>query len=135
MPAAGGPAVAVTKGGGFAAFESPDGREVYFTRYAKPGLWAVPVGGGPERAVLDQPSCWGYWALGRKGVFVMDSAGPRGPRIALQRWGAARLDHVADVPSEPACGESGLALSPDERTLLYVGASRDSDIVMLDKFR
>ena len=135
MPAAGGPAVAVTRGGGFAAFESLDGREVYFTRYAKPGLWAVPVSGGPERAVLDQPSCWGYWALGRRGIFVMDSAGPGRPRIALQRRGAARLDAVAELPSEPACGESGLALSPDERTLLYVGISRESDIVLIDKFR
>ena len=134
MPAAGGPAVPLTKGGGFAAFESLDGREVYFTRFEKSGLWAVAASGGPERAVLDQPACWGYWALGRRGIFFLDSAGPR-LRIAFQRWGAARPDPVADVPSDPACGESGLALSPDERTLLYVGTSRESDIVLIDKFR
>jgi eukaryotic-like serine/threonine-protein kinase len=135
MPAAGGAATRVTHGGGFAAFESFDGRDVYFTQYAKPGLWSVPVKGGPERLILDHPSCWGYWALGRNGVFVLDAAGPRGPRVALKRWGSARLQHVADVPGGPACGESGLALSPDERTLLYVEASRESDIIMLDNFR
>jgi len=135
MPVAGGPAVPITTEGGFAAFESPDGGEVYFTRYEKPGLWAMPARGGPERSVLDQPACWGYWALAPHGVFILDSAGPRGPRIALHRWGAARLEDVADAPAAPACGESGLALSLDGRTLLYVGTTRESDIVMIDHFR
>ena len=134
MPVAGGPAVQITVEGGFAAFDAPDG-EIYFTRYETPGLWALPVAGGPERSVLDQPACWGYWALAPYGVYILDSAGPRGPRIALHRWGATRLEDVADVPSGPACGESGLALSPDARALLYVGTSRESDIVMIDHFR
>jgi hypothetical protein len=85
--------------------------------------------------VRDQPACWGYWALGRDGIFLLDSAGPRGPRIAFQRWGAGALDEVADLPSDPACGESGLALSPDETALLYVGTSRESDLVMIEDFR
>jgi dipeptidyl aminopeptidase/acylaminoacyl peptidase len=134
MPAEGGDAVPVTTSGGFAAFETTDG-QLYFSRYEKPGLWAVPVGGGPERPVLDQPACWGYWALAPHGVFVLDSAGPQGPRIALHRWGSRALEHVAALPAAPACGESGLALSPDASTLLYVGAARDSDIVMVDNFR
>jgi Tol biopolymer transport system component len=135
VPTRGGTPVPITDGGGFAAFESPDGRDIYFTRYATPGLWSVPAKGGRVRSVLDRPPCWGYWTLAKKGVYVLDPDGPRGPRIALHRWGAERLDHVADVPAAPACGESGLALSPDERTLLYVGTARTSDVVMLDGFR
>ena len=130
-----GAAVPITTNGGFAAFESPTGDEVYYTRYEKPGLWAVPSSGGRERSVLDLPTCWGYWAPAPHGVYLLDSAGPRGPRIALHRWGVAGLENVADVPVAPACGESGLALSPDGRTLLYVGATRESDVVMIDHFR
>ena len=133
MPVMGGTAASVTTQGGFAAFESPDGSEVYYTRYVTPGLWSVST--GATREILDRPPCWGYWALAREGVFVLDRDGPRGPRIALHRRGSADLEHIADVPAPPACGESGLALSPDERTLLYVGTTRTSDIVMLDGFR
>ncbi|HUG55246.1 MAG TPA: hypothetical protein VMR21_16685 [Vicinamibacteria bacterium] len=35
----------------------------------------------------------------------------------------------------PACGESGLAVSPDGRSLLYVDAERGSDILVVEGFR
>src|SRR5262249_24878949 len=42
-PAEGGPAVQVTKGGGFHGHESMDGRYLYYAKSAnQPGLWRVP---------------------------------------------------------------------------------------------
>ena len=70
--------------------------------------------------------CWGYWALAPHGIYVLDSGGARGPRIALHRWGASRIEEVAAVPAPAACGESGFALAPDGRTLLYVGTTRET---------
>ncbi|HSE96826.1 MAG TPA: protein kinase, partial [Blastocatellia bacterium] len=41
-PAEGGEAMQVTRQGGFAAFESPDGATLYYTKYGLPGLWKMP---------------------------------------------------------------------------------------------
>ena len=39
----------LTKGGGYQAFESPDGKLVFYAKErGRPGIWSVPVGGGPE---------------------------------------------------------------------------------------
>jgi len=57
-PAEGGEAVQVTKQGGFSAFESPDGKFVYYTKDFReggeftPGIWRTPVEGARKH------SCW-----------------------------------------------------------------------------
>ena len=49
MHSAGGPAVQVTNHGGYAAFESLDGKFLYYTKYqAVPGIWRIPTSGGEE---------------------------------------------------------------------------------------
>jgi Tol biopolymer transport system component len=54
IPAEGGQAVQVTQGGGWGAFESPDRKYVYFSKWGGhalspgDGIWKVPVGGGEE---------------------------------------------------------------------------------------
>ena len=74
-PAAGGEAVQVTKKGGNGAFESPDGKFVF---YAKPegspgdptAVWRVPAEGGEEVAVLDSPRPVNglAWAVVEQGI-------------------------------------------------------------------
>ena len=52
-PAVGGEAIQVTRNGGWVAFESPDGKFVYYTKeVASSALWKMPVGGGEESQVL-----------------------------------------------------------------------------------
>jgi hypothetical protein len=66
MPAAGGPAAQVTHHGGFAAFESPDGRFLYYAKgLTVPGLWRIPTDGGEETEVINalEAGYWGYWAV------------------------------------------------------------------------
>ena len=47
MPAEGGNATQITQHGGAVAFESPDGRVVYYSKgRLETSLWMVPVGGG-----------------------------------------------------------------------------------------
>ena len=76
MPAEGGKAVQVTKGGGFAAFESYDGKTLYYAKgQAAPGLWKVPVEGGEETVVLEQlgAGLWGYWGLTQDGIYFYNA--------------------------------------------------------------
>ena len=49
MPSGGGSPVQITHHGGFAAFESTDGRFLYYAKgLTVPGLWRVPTNGGEE---------------------------------------------------------------------------------------
>jgi len=65
----------VTHKGGFSAYESADGRTLYYakTRYANPEIWEVPVAGGTEARVssLLRPTTWANWALTEKGVLFL----------------------------------------------------------------
>jgi eukaryotic-like serine/threonine-protein kinase len=129
----GGDPARVTTRGGFAAFEGTDGRQVYYTKQAIPGLFVADSQG--ERQLAGVPRCWGYWGLGRDAAYVADAA--REDRMALLRvpldGSAAR--RLGTLPGTWACGESGLALSPDERALLYVAAARGSDVMLMRSFR
>jgi hypothetical protein len=62
MPSAGGPAVQVTRHGGYSAFEAPDGKFLYYTKYpAVRGVWRIPTSGGEETEVIAalEPEYWG----------------------------------------------------------------------------
>ncbi len=53
VSAGGGKAVPVTRNGGGTAFESPDGKSIYYTKGDFSGsLWKMPVSGGEESQVL-----------------------------------------------------------------------------------
>ncbi len=134
-PAQGGSAVQVTLGGGFAAFESADGRNVYYTKSSSPGIWNVPVGGGSERLVLDRPNCWGAWAVSNEGIYVIDTQTKRAPTVEFFPHGGGPPVDVAVLSGWPPCGEASLAVSPDGRTIAYVDAVRGSDVMMIENFR
>jgi hypothetical protein len=61
-------------GDGIAAEENPDGTLLYYTRGDEPGIWSVPVGGGPEVNVLPEPAAgyWGYFQVTSQGIFYLD---------------------------------------------------------------
>ena len=116
--------------GGFAAFE---GREsVYFTKRDVPGLWRLPRGGGSESKVLDLPHCWGHWALTNDGVlFLRDGTEPR-TSIHFFRFADQRTVQLLSLDFGAPCAEASLAAAPDGRELLFVAATRASDIMMAE---
>jgi dipeptidyl aminopeptidase/acylaminoacyl peptidase len=139
VPAAGGQAVQITKRGGFAAFESQDGKTLYYAKGIDiDGLWSVPVNGGNEAPVLDFPkaSFWGYWALVEKGIYFVNTV--TGPQPALQflSFAEKRVAHVAALDRRPVPFLAGLAVSPDERWALYTQEDqRSSDSMLVENFR
>ena len=58
VPFQGGTPVQVTKNGGVYAIESGDRRFLYFAKVDQPGIWKMPLNGGDEERVLDQPKGW-----------------------------------------------------------------------------
>jgi len=136
-PAEGGLAVQVTKQGGFAAFESPDGRLLYYAKFDSPGLWKMPVEGGVESLVLDQlqTGYWGAWAVADRGIYFINPEAT--PRAAIEffSFAARRITRIALLEKEPAKFSPNLALSPDGRSILYTQLDQSgNDIMLVENF-
>jgi len=137
MPPTGGPAVQVTHQGGFAAFESPDGRFLYYAKgLGVPGLWRIPTNGGEEIEVISslEAGYWGYWAVVENGIYYLDMTTK--PGINFFDIATHRTTRVFDLESRPAWGAPGLAISSDKKTILYTQLDAlNSDIILVDNFR
>ena len=139
-PADGGAAVQVTRNGGFLAFESPDGRLVYYAKSGAPGIWSVPVGGGQERMVHHLPVAeyWDGWGVGRQGLYFVDVEAKPHPAIELLSFATRRVTRIAelDTPSTESGRPAFLSISPDERWIFFTQTVQaGSDIVMVEGFR
>ncbi|HZQ22704.1 MAG TPA: winged helix-turn-helix domain-containing protein [Terriglobales bacterium] len=137
MPSTGGPAVQVTHNGGFAAFESPDGKFLFYAKGLNvPGLWRIPVSGGEETEVIRslEAGYWGYWAVVESGIFYLDTTTK--PAIAFFDLTTHRATRVFDLENRPGREAAGLAVSPDKMTILYTQLDAlNSDIVLVENFR
>ena len=137
VPADGGEAVQVTKGGGFAAFESPDSKFLYYCKFDVAGLWRIPVSGGEESLVLDQPKqgYWGYWAVVDRGIYFIDPETKPHATIKFFSFATHRVTQIAAIEKELWQWVPGLAVSPDGRSVLYAQVDRrGSDIMLVENF-
>jgi Tol biopolymer transport system component len=136
VPVAGGDAVQVTKNGGFIAFESADGKFVYYTKDDGPGIWRVPPDGGDEVQVLDAClASTGDWAVLDTGIyFVNNKTSPR-PTIDLFDFASRRTSTIATLPGPLPPEMPDLAVSPDGRWILYTQVQRAVDIMLVENFR
>lgn len=137
MPSAGGPAEQVTRQGGYAAFESPDGHFLYYAKGPDvPGLWRIPTNGGEETEVIGslEAGYWGYWAVVEKGIYYLDTKGK--PGIAFFDFTTHRSMRVFDLENRPAREAPGLSVSSDKGTILYTQLDALSrDIILVENFQ
>ena len=125
MPAAGGQAVQITRRGGFAAFESQDGKSLYYAKGMDiDGLWSVAVNGGEEAPVLDFPkaSFWGYWALVEKGIYFVNTETRPAARSPISElcWETGSPCCRAGQKAGPVCVWDG-SVSRRETDSVYPG--------------
>jgi Tol biopolymer transport system component len=130
----------VTRNGGFAAFESPDGRYLYYAKgRSASGLWRKPLPGGVEEVVLDQlkPGYWGYWAVVENGIYFADETASSGPgSIMFYDFASRKVRLVSRVDKPFIVADSAFAVSPDRRSILYTQIDQSgSDIYILDRIR
>jgi Tol biopolymer transport system component/DNA-binding winged helix-turn-helix (wHTH) protein len=137
MPSTGGPAVQVTRHGGFAAFESPDGRFLFYAKgLTVPGVWRIPTNGGEEVEIISslEAGYWGYWAVVDNGIYYLDTTAK--PGIAFFNITTHRTTRVFDLENRPAREAPGLAVSSDKGTILYTQLDTlNSDIILVENFR
>jgi Tol biopolymer transport system component len=139
VPATGGPAAQVTKQGGFEAFESLDGKLLYYTKGRGPGgIWQAPVAGGEERQVPELLSAgsWRYWAVLDKGIYFVSPVASARPAIKFFSFATRRVVQLGVLDQDPLQGPPGLTVSPDGRWVLYAQADQSiSDIMLVENFR
>lgn len=137
MASTGGPTVQVTHQGGFAAFESPDGRFLYYAKGpGVPGLWRIPTNGGAEVEIISslEPGYWGSWAVVENGIYYLDVTAK--PGINFFDIATHRITRVFNLENPPAKEAPGLAISPDKKTILYTQLDGlNSDITLVENFR
>jgi hypothetical protein len=122
--------------------ESPDGRFVYFTK-AGPiprfsiwglfSLWRRPIEAGPERQVLEILGRDDF-ALASGGVYYIAVEGPKLSQVLkFHDFATGKSSTISPITKGTA---SGLAVSPDGRSVLYTQADREtSDPVLVENFR
>ncbi|HEY6991097.1 MAG TPA: winged helix-turn-helix domain-containing protein [Bryobacteraceae bacterium] len=139
-PAKGGNGVQVTQKGGWTAFESADGRSLYYTknlddRDGPSALWQLPTGGGEERLVL--PSVGGRsFAVREDGIYyVQPTAAGGNVSIRFLDFATGQSREIAPV-DESARLFGGLTVSPDRNTILFATAARTgSNVMVVDNFK
>jgi Tol biopolymer transport system component/DNA-binding winged helix-turn-helix (wHTH) protein len=138
VPSSGGSAVQVTKDGGFYPSESPDGKDLY---YSKPTarnpddstLWKMPEG-GPEIRVLDI----GGGKVIRGGVCFVDF-GDSSYEVKFLDFATNRVSVVSKLDvgilNPPLPAFSAFDVSPDGKWILYgYRQLAESDIMLVEGF-
>ena len=127
----------ITRHGGFAAFESYDAKELYYSKFEGGGIWKVPVGGGQEERVTDSLHLgyWGHFAVTDNGLYLVDSDAKGGAAIMYYNFQTRRLSSVLTFEQSPNPGFPNLAASRDGRTLFYAPIEfQGSMISMVENF-
>jgi Tol biopolymer transport system component len=134
-----GNAVQVTRHGGNAPVEGPDGRYVYYFKppITKGAIWRVPVDGGLEEPVIESiNSGTGFWDVAETGIYFahtgQESGGTNQTTLKLYRFATQEISDVMPLPSKPFPGAPGLDISPDGRSMLYMRVSSSADLKLLE---
>jgi Tol biopolymer transport system component/DNA-binding winged helix-turn-helix (wHTH) protein len=134
--------VQVTHTGGFEAFESPDGKYLYFVKasYSR-GLWRIPIEGGSASLISEADTVTpGGWAVGATGIYWLDFpiSGRSNPPsfIKLYRLADRKVIDLGTVQRHVISSATGLSVTKDERWLLWSQLDRNvSDLAMIEGFR
>ena len=134
VSAAGGEAVRVARNGGGMAFESPDGKSIYYTKGEMSGpLWKMPVSGGEESPVL--PSVfYRAFSLVNDGIYFIAEPDADGKSsIQFLSFATGKVKTVAPISGSPT---EGLSVSPDGRFLLFSQFDEGgSDLMLVENFQ
>jgi Tol biopolymer transport system component len=139
IPPDGGTAVQVTRGGGFYAVESEDGRDLYYSKSSASGIWRVPLSGGDESEVVKGPVGWEDWALARRGLYyatVRYQVAFRRQEFTIHYLDFSSGHETSLFRSEGVPEHVSLTVSPDGKWILFGEAPAwQSELMLMENFR
>jgi Tol biopolymer transport system component len=129
------PAVQITQGGGFRAFESADGKYLYYAKgRGKRGLWRRSLrstSGSKEEPVLESLQAWGWWSLTSRVIYFMELSHSIDPRVQLKTLDLTdgQIREITRLPYPVPSETPAIAASQDGQHVIYIQpASTDADI-------
>jgi Tol biopolymer transport system component len=124
----------MSRNGGETAFESPDGKSLYYTKefFSPSAIWKMPVSGGEETQVLPSVS-WGGFTLTNDGIYFIPESGADGKfSIQFLSFATGKVKTVALMSGRPS---AGLSVAPDGLSILFSLSQVDSDLMLVENFR
>jgi Tol biopolymer transport system component/tRNA A-37 threonylcarbamoyl transferase component Bud32 len=134
MPANGGESVQVTKDGGFAPRESPDGKSLYYTKALfSTSLWKIPIEGGEATKVLEGLSYYQNVAIVAGGIYFVSTQNTTGDSsIRFLSFATSSISNLATFEKSFVYG---LAVSPDGKWILYAPEQQSgSELMLVENF-
>jgi Tol biopolymer transport system component/DNA-binding winged helix-turn-helix (wHTH) protein len=125
----------VTRHGGFAAFESYDGKTLYYSKFAGGGVWSLPVNGGEEQHLTEalHVGDWGNFTVTEAGLYLVDSSTEPRPTILYYNFQNRRTTPVVMLKQDAKAGTSNLSSTRDGRTVMYAQSECKGSILMAEK--
>ena len=137
------------KGGGQGAFESPDGKFVFYAKsegsqFQPTAVWRVPAEGDEEGGVLDSPRPvqGGAWAAVEQGIYFIDV--DRSEALVAEgflkffRFDTGQVTRITSLGEQLATTlrQVQVAVSPDGSWILYVQEDQGgADLMLVENFR
>jgi Tol biopolymer transport system component len=128
----GGKGTQVTRGGGFTAFESMDGRLLFYVKSEDSGLWSIPVTGGPEKLLLASVIQRAF-AVTADGIYYVPKPESEGLMLVnFHDFATGKERKMARVTQDIY---GGLTVSPDGKNILVPVVSRSgSNLMVVENF-
>jgi Tol biopolymer transport system component/DNA-binding winged helix-turn-helix (wHTH) protein len=132
MPSQGGPPVRVTTNGGVYAIESMDRRFLYYAKFDEDGIWKKSLESGQEARLPIHATWWSAWDVARDGIYFLNPDFPPNGRIEFFDFAHGQSTPIFAL-DKPFPGFSGLALSPDGKSILFGQTELAESYVMVMK--
>jgi Tol biopolymer transport system component/tRNA A-37 threonylcarbamoyl transferase component Bud32 len=137
ISAEGGREIQITTKGGFAAFESHDGKYLYYAeKNNQSRIMRAPLAGGEAQSVDTHLSdlLWCMWKLTDKGIYFIKQDTVKQGQICFYNFSTQQTRQIA-VTEKSIYPYSGIDVSPDGQSLLYSQVDRiESDIMLMQNF-
>ncbi|MBL8230286.1 MAG: PD40 domain-containing protein [Bryobacterales bacterium] len=134
-------AVMMTRGGGYEAQESTDGRWLWYRAERDPGaLWRMPAAGGTAEKIVDAKVPRGWWAPGREGIYYVDwndqPPSRPGRRLVMYFHPSSQSKQVAEFTARIFPATPDFAVTPDEERWMYSAIElNNTDLMMVTDWR
>jgi Tol biopolymer transport system component len=135
IPKKGGEPEQITFGGGHSAFESFDGKWIYYTKgethLGQSGIWKKSLQVDTDVIVVDRPVNYRNWALMENGIYYVY---PTGMEYNVEFYNF-KNENITEICRLKGMDMMGISISPDRRQLLFSKRETQSDISLIENFR
>jgi serine/threonine protein kinase len=131
MPTSGGEAIQITRNSGDVPRESPDGKFLYYMKGWPDAVsvWRTAVDGNQEAKVLESVHGEGKWAVGKEGIYFFRTPDKMGHSdICFYDFATGQIRKIVTIQRTV---DNHIALSPDDRTILYSQSDESGSVLML----